>query len=213
MTVVKQPDPSWIKDEQAVAELKTKLGEREHFVALLWTRDVLGRNKMVDGSVSRAGELRKAVVGGVDMWLLGKEFPLKFVMIVGVVVGIITKDDFVIYEGACSFSFLCSAADLSLSSVDDGTGVLNCRCSHAKPVPTFLPQKRDLHPNGMPKTPSPRKRKAEVVEEVGEDQLAVGMLVRLVGSVEEHGWISDADRVISVEKIGKLATLIARDSS
>lgn len=97
---VRNVNPSWLSDESAVAQLKTKLGEKEHFVALVWAKDVLGRNKKEEGSISKPGELRREVIGGVDMWLLGKEFPLQFVTIVGVVVGIFfTKDDQIGYEG------------------------------------------------------------------------------------------------------------------
>lgn len=97
--VVLHDEPSWIDDEVAVGTLKKELGDKEHFVAVVWARDVLGRNKMEEGSVGEEGELRKAVIGGVDMYLLGKEFPLKLVIFVGMIVGISEKDTIISYEG------------------------------------------------------------------------------------------------------------------
>lgn len=99
-TVEQYHEPSWIGDETAVGMLKKTLGDKEHFVALVWARDVLGRNKMEEGSVGEEGELRKAVIGGVDMYLLGKEFPLKLVIVVGMIIGVSEKDTTVSYEGA-----------------------------------------------------------------------------------------------------------------
>lgn len=55
----------------------------------------------------------------------------------------------------------------------------------------------------MPKTPSPRKRKAAVLDEtVASDCLEVGMLAKVLGTVEEH-WVASANRGIAVEKIGE----------
>lgn len=101
-----QAEPSWARDEQAVNALKRKLGERDHFVAVMWAKDFLGVNKRIDGWVEEKGALRRTILGGADMYLLGKEFPLKFVMIVGVVVGAVEGKnsqggyDRVNYEGA-----------------------------------------------------------------------------------------------------------------
>ncbi|ORY92529.1 hypothetical protein BCR35DRAFT_323084 [Leucosporidium creatinivorum] len=181
--VVLHYEPSWIKDDGAVATLKKKLGSKEHFVAVVWARDVLGRNKMEEGSIGQEGELRKAVVGGVDMYLLGKEFPLKFVIIVGMIVGISENDTTISYE------------------VDDGTGVILCTCPLRRPDPIFIFPRRSA--DGNPKTPSPRKRKVDELVEAGEDRLEVGTLVKVVGTLEEH-WVATADRKIVAEKIEAL---------
>lgn len=96
---VQHEEPSWVGDEAAVRTLKQKLGDKEHFVAVVWARDVLGRNKMEEGSVGEEGELRKTVIGGVDMYLLGKEFPLQLVIVVGIIVGISESDTTISYQG------------------------------------------------------------------------------------------------------------------
>ena len=85
--------PSWANDKAAVDSLKRRLGDREHFVALVWARDV---NVTGTGGGDGSG-LRKEVIGGVDMYLLGREFPLRKVVMVGIIVEAEEKDDFTRY--------------------------------------------------------------------------------------------------------------------
>lgn len=54
---------------------------------------------MEEGSVGEEGELRQTVIGGVDMYLLGREFPLRLVIVIGMIVGISESDEAVSYQG------------------------------------------------------------------------------------------------------------------
>lgn len=91
--------PSWEADSRSVDVLKRKLVEKEHFVALLWARDLVGGEADAYGRDANVPTVRRDIVGGVDMYLIGQEFPLMTVQIMGYIVGIVEKDDKTTYRG------------------------------------------------------------------------------------------------------------------
>lgn len=71
-----------------------RLGSEE-FVARVWAKDVHALG---------SGGVRREVVQGVEVWLMGREFPFRNVLLVGIVVGVTEKDYKVSYDGASFFS-------------------------------------------------------------------------------------------------------------
>ena len=59
----------------------------EEFVARVWARDVRGE------------KVRRETVKGVEVWLIGREFPFRNVVLVGMVVEVTEKDDKIVYGG------------------------------------------------------------------------------------------------------------------
>lgn len=110
--------PSWAEGGD-VRGLASRLGSEE-FVAACWARDVVGEEWVEsegedrrEGGTDRLG-LRKTIVSGQDMYLLGREFPLRSVMLVGLVVKVKEMETRIVYSGTLSNSFL-SVARLTLT--------------------------------------------------------------------------------------------------
>jgi hypothetical protein len=94
------------------------------FVAPVWIRDIIGG----EGE----GRMRKAVVSDVEMLLVGKDFPLRCVMVVGIVVGVMVWEEKkkVVYLGqSISSHYVESGTDEAGDS-----GRLDCDCAVRVPV-------------------------------------------------------------------------------
>ena len=105
-------EPSWARTAD-LRSLANKLNTHEEFFATCWVRDVIGENtddveevgpwgKAMEEKVvedSNKG-IRKAEISGMNMMLIGKEFPCRNVLLVGTVVDVAVSDEkeIIIYQ-------------------------------------------------------------------------------------------------------------------
>ncbi|KAK4698131.1 hypothetical protein P7C70_g8106, partial [Phenoliferia sp. Uapishka_3] len=169
------PPPSWADGD--IRALAFAFTTSERFVATIWGRDLVGVGE--DGE--RKGGVRKVSVKGIEMWIVGKEFPTRSVGLVGIVVGVEQKDDYLIYY------------------LDDSTSIVKCTCPLDSPSISSLynPSKLVLaedHLDNVSKAPilEPRHH---------SDTFNVGALVRVVGRIKS-GMYPGADLGIAVDSMG-----------
>lgn len=94
----KPREPSWARSAD-LRSLANKLNTHEEFFATCWISDVLGDDMEDVDTIGPWGErpvekvveeskkgIRKMEVSGIDMMLIGKEFPCRNVLLVGIVV-------------------------------------------------------------------------------------------------------------------------------
>ncbi|SGZ28416.1 BQ5605_C027g10332 [Microbotryum silenes-dioicae] len=172
--------PSWIDDRVNVDKLKRRIEEKEHFVANVKVKDVVD-----EMSVQGMSEL---LVEGVEMCILGKEFPLKRVVVVGTIVGDDWKNEKLVYY------------------VDDGTGVVACVCTTQEGPPQIaLP--RETHQEYLA-SPIKQVRKRKLLDALPEDEIdatfEVGTLVRVLARVEKASLAYAGRRYLSVIKMESL---------
>ncbi|KAK4049001.1 hypothetical protein OIV83_004362 [Microbotryomycetes sp. JL201] len=186
--------PSWSTDLEAVRTLRSKMSDREQFVALVWIKDILPRPRSLSTTMTKkdCGEgVRQVRVQDVDMWIVGKEFPVSSVMVVGIIVG----SDFSTRTGR------------SWYYVDDGTGVLQSSFTVPQPLPTYTFNRS--HSN---ETPELSKQDDKVPMAATDDPLSnvfrVGTLVRVIGSVRP----AENFRPVSVDAV-KIGPSIASISN
>ncbi|SCZ93901.1 BZ3500_MvSof-1268-A1-R1_Chr6-3g08968 [Microbotryum saponariae] len=169
--------PNWIDDHVNVDKLKRRIEEKEHFVANVKIKDVVDET-----SVQGMSEL---LVDGVEMCILGKEFPLKRVVVVGTIVGDDWKHDKPVYY------------------VDDGTGVVACVCTTQEGLPQIALPRESYQASLASPTKQPRKRK--VLDALPEDEIdatfEVGTLVRVLARVEKASLNFAGRRYLSVIKM------------
>ncbi|SCV67422.1 BQ2448_5033 [Microbotryum intermedium] len=169
--------PSWIGDRVNVDKLKRRIEEKEHFVANVRVKDV------VDDTSSQG--MRELNVDGVEMCILGNEFPLKRVILVGTIVGDDWKNDKIVYY------------------VDDGTGVVACLCT-AQERPPLIALPDEAYQVSLTK----RRRKRKVLDPIPDSEIdstfEVGTLVRVLARVEKASFAFAGMRHLSVIRIEAL---------
>lgn len=88
------PMPSWIGGD--VGKLGTALTTSARLVPEIWGRDLVGTGQ----NGRRMGGVRAVNIQGIDMYLVGKEFPARSVALVGILVGVEDKTEKIVYHCA-----------------------------------------------------------------------------------------------------------------
>ncbi|KAM0787433.1 hypothetical protein ACM66B_003514 [Microbotryomycetes sp. NB124-2] len=182
--VCEDDEPSWAKNGDDVQELWKQMSQREQFVAVVWIRDILSSTSTSSNSNGSAcGGVRQKRVRDVDMWIVGKEFPVASVMILGIVVG----------------TGRSSSTGRTWYYVDDGTGIIECNYAIPQPRPTYTFSSYNKPRQDSKSTSETDTAPMQKTNDPESNTFEEGTLVKVIGSLNPGEPWQQAFRPVSID--------------